>query len=73
MVGIISIPPPPLDPAWYNPSENDLVLLKKLTDITDDEELKSHVFAVQFEAYKIYPYQCIRTFDFLSYAVSIPL
>ncbi|KIK80026.1 hypothetical protein PAXRUDRAFT_251826 [Paxillus rubicundulus Ve08.2h10] len=36
------------------------------TGITDDDELKQHILAIQAEAYKIAPYPCIMGFVFIS-------
>ncbi|KAJ3551300.1 hypothetical protein NP233_g13106 [Leucocoprinus birnbaumii] len=54
----------PVDPSLYNLSREDLSFLRLLTGITDDEELKQHVLAIQAKAYEICPYPCIRHFTF---------
>ena len=43
----------PLDESLYNPTENSASFFKTLTRISDDEELKRHIIAVQTEAYKV--------------------
>jgi len=50
--------------ASFEPSEEKLAFLQKQTGIQDLEELKQHVARVQKEAYKIFPYGCIRRFSF---------
>jgi hypothetical protein len=45
----------PLDENFYNPTEDSVSFFKTLTRISDDEELKRHVIAVQTEAYKVRP------------------
>ncbi len=37
----------------YNPTEEQVVFFKKLTGISDDEELKKHILSVQEEAWKV--------------------
>ncbi|KIJ46339.1 hypothetical protein M422DRAFT_96879, partial [Sphaerobolus stellatus SS14] len=44
----------------------DLIYLKKLTGIQDEDLLKEHVLKVQAEAFSIYPYPCIRFFQFIT-------
>jgi hypothetical protein len=39
----------------YNPTEDSVSFYKTLTRISDDEELKRHIIAVQTEAYKVRP------------------
>ncbi|CDO69705.1 hypothetical protein BN946_scf184851.g93 [Trametes cinnabarina] len=55
----------PLDPSFYSIDDEALEFMKKLTGIEDPEELKQHIMSVQREAYTIYPYNCIRRFNFL--------
>ncbi|OSD04930.1 hypothetical protein PYCCODRAFT_1363568 [Trametes coccinea BRFM310] len=54
-----------LDSSLYSIDSEALEFMKTLTGITDSEELKRHIIAVQAEAYAIYPYNCIRRFNFL--------
>ncbi|KAI9067915.1 hypothetical protein FKP32DRAFT_207472 [Trametes sanguinea] len=56
----------PLDPSFYSIDDEALEFMKTLTGITNPEELKRHIISVQAEAYAIYPYNCIRRFNFLS-------
>ncbi|KAJ7590065.1 hypothetical protein C8J56DRAFT_588339 [Mycena floridula] len=59
-----------LDPALYVLQDDQLAFLKSHTGIQDEGELKNHVLAVQAKAYKIYPYNCIRVFNFLRLKIS---
>jgi hypothetical protein len=43
----------PLDPSLYDLTPEALQFFKSETDITDDEELKKHILAVQERAYKV--------------------
>jgi len=54
----------PLDERLYDLTEEDRTFLKQQTGIQDDDELKAHLFQVQAEAYEVYPYPCIRLFNF---------
>ncbi|KAF7293052.1 hypothetical protein MIND_01204600 [Mycena indigotica] len=54
---------PPLDSPF--PDDGELDFLRSQTGIENIQELKQHVSEIQAEAYKIYPYPCIRGFDFL--------
>ncbi|KLO20710.1 hypothetical protein SCHPADRAFT_897967 [Schizopora paradoxa] len=53
----------------YDPSDEQVVFFKKLTGISDDEELKNHVLSVQEEAWKVAHYMCIRTFGFMKLSI----
>ncbi|EMD41445.1 hypothetical protein CERSUDRAFT_110022 [Gelatoporia subvermispora B] len=53
------------DPKDYDPDQEELAFLKSQTGITDEEALKQHCFKVQADAHKIFPYNCIRRFNFL--------
>ena len=48
----------------FNLKPEELEFYKTQTGITDDEELKEHVLAVQKEAYAVHPYPCIRRLAF---------
>jgi hypothetical protein len=45
-----------LDESLYELTEEERTFLKQQTGISDDDELKAHVFRVQAEAYEV----CIR-------------
>lgn len=45
----------PLNPALYAPLPDDVAFLKATTGIEDDEELKSHILAIQERVYKVLP------------------
>ncbi|KAI0662440.1 hypothetical protein C8Q70DRAFT_559967 [Cubamyces menziesii] len=45
--------------------EEDLKFMRAQTGITDDIELKRHILQVQAEAYRVFPYPCIRRFVFV--------
>ncbi len=45
--------PRPLDPTLYALDEDEAAFFKSQTGIEDDASLKSHIFAVQEEAYKV--------------------
>ncbi|KAK0203785.1 hypothetical protein DFS33DRAFT_832041 [Desarmillaria ectypa] len=62
--------PRPLDPTLYALEEDEAAFFKSQTGIEDDAALKSHIFAVQEEAYKICPYPCIRRFAFTKMHIS---
>lgn len=46
------------------------MFFKAETGIQDDIQLKNHILAIQDEAYKIYPYPCIRRFGFVNMRIS---
>ncbi|KAE9392994.1 hypothetical protein BT96DRAFT_1023274 [Gymnopus androsaceus JB14] len=54
----------PLDEKFYDLDEDEKTFFKKETGIQDDAELKKHIIGVQTKAFSIYPYPCIRLFDF---------
>ncbi|KAG7448618.1 uncharacterized protein BT62DRAFT_929708 [Guyanagaster necrorhizus] len=60
----------PLNPSLYAPAEDEVAFFKSQTGIDNDEELRSHIFAIQEEAYKIYPYPCIHRFGFAQFNIS---
>ena len=43
----------PLDPSLYAPDEEEKAFMKATTGIQDDEELKSHIIAVQTKAFAV--------------------
>ncbi|KAE9404088.1 hypothetical protein BT96DRAFT_854038, partial [Gymnopus androsaceus JB14] len=53
-----------LEERFYNLDQEEREFFKKETGIKDDEELKTHLIAVQTKAYSIYRYPCIRIFEF---------
>ncbi|KAK0459013.1 uncharacterized protein EV420DRAFT_1541853 [Desarmillaria tabescens] len=61
---------PPLDPSLYALTEGEAAFFKAETGIQDDVELKNHILATQEAAYKIFPYPCIRNFNFLRLKIS---
>ncbi|KAF8838070.1 hypothetical protein BDN67DRAFT_982813 [Paxillus ammoniavirescens] len=56
---------PSLQGQYYKLTPEQAEFLKQQTGITDDDELKQHIFAVQAEAYKVAPYPCIMGFLFI--------
>jgi hypothetical protein len=44
---------------------DELAFFKAQTKIQDDDELKSHITAVQAKAYKFYPYPCIKRLGYV--------
>ncbi|TFY76056.1 hypothetical protein EWM64_g7955 [Hericium alpestre] len=68
------VPPPryivPLDADKYGLDDEESAFFKKEMGITDDEQLKQHIIAVQAEAFSIYPYPCIRRFAFTTLKIS---
>ncbi|KAH7890656.1 hypothetical protein F5I97DRAFT_1923159 [Phlebopus sp. FC_14] len=61
---------PVLQEQYYRITPEQAAFFKERTGITDDEELKRHILAVQAEAYKVAPYPCIMGFVFLSLLLS---
>ncbi|OCH94147.1 hypothetical protein OBBRIDRAFT_789486 [Obba rivulosa] len=53
------------NPNDYNPDEEELAFLESQTGITDKDALREHCFKVQTDAHKVFPYNCIRRFNFL--------
>ncbi|KAF8873114.1 hypothetical protein BD779DRAFT_1452176 [Infundibulicybe gibba] len=62
--------PPPLEPMFYSLTQDEARFFKTQTGIQDDDELQLHILNLQAEAYKVYPYPCIRRFDFLRLKIS---
>lgn len=44
---------PKLEPSLYNPQDDELLFFRKLTGIENEDELKSHILAVQAKAYEV--------------------
>ncbi|KIJ16042.1 hypothetical protein PAXINDRAFT_99023 [Paxillus involutus ATCC 200175] len=57
---------PTLQKQYYRITPEQTEFFKQQTGITDDDELKQHILAVQTEAYKVAPYPCIMGFVFIS-------
>ncbi|KAI0356234.1 hypothetical protein OH77DRAFT_1495580 [Trametes cingulata] len=55
----------PIDETLYSLEGEELAFMQGQTGIQDEEELKQHVLAVQREAYKVFPFPCIRRYAFL--------
>ncbi|GJJ09838.1 hypothetical protein Clacol_004062 [Clathrus columnatus] len=67
----MSLPPAPLPlDDEYNISSEESTSLKRVIRIQDDNELKEHLLSVQAEAYAVYPYACIRRFDFAKFKIA---
>ena len=47
-----------LDPSLYEPTPEAVDFFKKVTGISDDDELKQHVLAVQKEAWEVRSQVC---------------
>ncbi|KAK0435190.1 hypothetical protein EV421DRAFT_1837206 [Armillaria borealis] len=60
----------PLDAPLYTLTGDETAFFKVETGIQDDVQLKNHILSIQEEAYKIYPYPCIRRFGFLGMKIS---
>ncbi|EIW83297.1 hypothetical protein CONPUDRAFT_152322 [Coniophora puteana RWD-64-598 SS2] len=60
----------PLDESFYRLTADEASFYKAQTGITDDDELKKHIMAVQAKAYQVFPYSCIRSFGFSVLKVS---
>lgn len=43
----------PLDASFYTPDEEEKAFMKATTGIQDDEELKTHIIAVQTKAFGV--------------------
>ncbi|KIJ16052.1 hypothetical protein PAXINDRAFT_76025 [Paxillus involutus ATCC 200175] len=68
-LGDISVNPdntPRLQERYYKITPEQSEFFKQQTGITDDDELKRHILAVQAEAYKVAPYPCIMGFAFIA-------
>ncbi|KAG2140080.1 hypothetical protein DEU56DRAFT_292200 [Suillus clintonianus] len=59
------IPPFPLDDSLYYLESEEIAFFRRQTNIQDEVALKTHIIDIQKEAYKVAPYACIRSFDFL--------
>jgi len=59
-----------LDEQLYAPSPEEIIFFKTQTGINDEDDLKHHILSVQEQAYKIYPYPCIRLFTFIKPKIS---
>lgn len=59
-----------LDQSIYSPAPDELEFYRSTTGITNDSELKQHILNLQAEAYRIFPYPCIRHFMFTKLKVS---
>ena len=64
-----------LDPSLYLPLPEETAFLKSQVGIEDEEELKSHIFAVQKEAWEVRRYPLtlkpITRSDVLKYHINI--
>ncbi|KIK80486.1 hypothetical protein PAXRUDRAFT_833496 [Paxillus rubicundulus Ve08.2h10] len=68
-LGDVSVDPndvPTLQERYYKITPKQSEFFKQQTGITDDDELKKHILAVQAEAYKVAPYPTIMGFSFLT-------
>ncbi|KAJ3573129.1 hypothetical protein NP233_g2621 [Leucocoprinus birnbaumii] len=61
---------PPLDPGLLNLNQDEFTFFKALTGIKDDDEVKKHIIDVQEKAYQVFPYPCIRVFNFTRLKIS---
>ncbi|KAI0320558.1 hypothetical protein OF83DRAFT_567380 [Amylostereum chailletii] len=59
-----------LDTSLYNLGEQESIFLKQQTGIQDDEGLKEHILDLQAKAFAVYPYPCIRYFEWTSLKIS---
>ncbi|TFY61379.1 hypothetical protein EVG20_g7083 [Dentipellis fragilis] len=62
--------PLPLEEKLYYLTPDEKEFFVKTTGISDDEELKKHILAVQKKAYTSFPYPCIRLFTYLRLTVT---
>ncbi|KAI0639005.1 hypothetical protein C8Q77DRAFT_23448 [Trametes polyzona] len=60
----------PIDESLYSLGEDELAFMKKQTGIEDEEELRKHIISVTKEAYAVFPFPCIRRFNFLKLKLS---
>ncbi|KAI0066719.1 hypothetical protein BV25DRAFT_1796809 [Artomyces pyxidatus] len=60
----------PLDESLYKLDEDETAFFKAQTGIQDDEELKKHLLQGQADAYKVFPYPCIRKFAWTKLKIS---
>ena len=49
----------------YELSVDELAFFKARTKIHDDDELKSHIAAIQAKASKVFPYPCIKRLGYV--------
>lgn len=61
---------PGLDERFYSLDSEELAFFLKETRIDTESALKSHLIDVQARAYKVYPYPCIRRFNFTKIKIS---
>ncbi|KAG1748152.1 hypothetical protein EDB19DRAFT_1630360 [Suillus lakei] len=60
----------PLDPSLYGLDPAALEFFKQQTCITEEDDLKQHILAVQAKAFAVAPYYCIYTFVFTRLRIS---
>ncbi|EJU05123.1 hypothetical protein DACRYDRAFT_20662 [Dacryopinax primogenitus] len=60
----------PLNKDILNLTDTELAFFKHTTGIQNETELKEHICHVQEEAYKVFPYPCIRNFNFTKLKIS---
>jgi len=66
--------PPELDRSILVLTPDEEAFLKSKTRIADTDKLKEHIFAVQEEAYKVFPFPCIWRFSFVGFkAARLPI
>ncbi|EMD35921.1 hypothetical protein CERSUDRAFT_115828 [Gelatoporia subvermispora B] len=53
------------NPNDFNPDGEELAFLKSQTGIDNEDALRDHCFKVQASAYEVFPYNCIRRFNFI--------
>ncbi|KAF9238203.1 hypothetical protein BU15DRAFT_75364 [Melanogaster broomeanus] len=63
---------PPLQEQYYGLTPEQAEFFKQKTGISEDDELKRHILAIQEEAYKVAPYPCIMKFIFLYLPTRLP-
>ncbi|KAJ1306497.1 hypothetical protein OPQ81_007499 [Rhizoctonia solani] len=59
-----------LDDSLFSLEPDELQFFQVATSISDPSAIKHHVLAIQAEAFKIFPYPCIRIFMFTKLKVS---
>ncbi|KAG1718392.1 hypothetical protein EDB19DRAFT_924168 [Suillus lakei] len=60
----------PLDPCLYRLDPDALEFFKQQTGITEEDDLKHHILAVQAKAFAVTPYYCIYIFGFTRIRIS---
>ncbi|KAG1745247.1 hypothetical protein EDB19DRAFT_1849291 [Suillus lakei] len=60
----------PLDPSLYGLDPAALEFFKQQTGITEEDDLKHHILAVQAKAFAVAPYPCIYSFGFTRLRIS---